>query len=104
MHIGRDISIMPNKHAPWARFCRRSRNGELSLYADRRVGNQVRKKVDNLRVDTADHSDLLGVYSGRINDESDLGKVRKTAAIKEIVESGIPGNADLVLPESLPRP
>lgn len=30
---------------------------------------------------------LLGIYSGRINDESDLGKVWKAVAIKELVQS-----------------
>lgn len=42
-----------------------------------------------------DMSRLLGVYSGRINPESDLGKVWKTSAIREIMEDGILGNANL---------
>jgi hypothetical protein len=42
---------------------------------------------------------MLGVYSGRINEESDLGKVWKVPALREIIASGIPGNADLVPPE-----
>jgi hypothetical protein len=37
---------------------------------------------------------LLGVYSGRINDQSDLGFVWRRVGIKEIVESGVPGSVD----------
>ena len=32
---------------------------------------------------------LLGIYSGRINKESDLGIVWKTSAIKELIDSMI---------------
>jgi S1-C subfamily serine protease len=38
-------------------------------------------------VSTGVHSKLLGVYSGRINKESDLGYVWKLSAIKELLES-----------------
>jgi Trypsin-like peptidase domain len=41
-------------------------------------------------------SRLLGVYSGRFNEESDLGRVWKTSAIIEILKRGAPGNADLI--------
>lgn len=34
---------------------------------------------------------FLGVYSGRINEQSDLGFVWKAIAVREIVESGSPG-------------
>jgi trypsin-like peptidase len=34
---------------------------------------------------------FLGVYSGRINDQSDLGFVWKAVAIREIVDGGAPG-------------
>lgn len=34
-------------------------------------------------------TELLGVYSGRINDESDLGMVWKTSAVRRIVEAGV---------------
>jgi hypothetical protein len=37
---------------------------------------------------------LLGVYSGRINEQSDLGFVWRRAGIQEIVESGVPGSVD----------
>lgn len=30
---------------------------------------------------------LFGIYSGRINKQSDLGMVRKTSALKELVDS-----------------
>jgi len=43
-------------------------------------------------------SRLLGVYSGRINRESDLGKVWKASAISEILQHGVPGNRDLTAP------
>lgn len=34
---------------------------------------------------------FLGVYSGRINDESDLGFVWKASAVREIIDSGVAG-------------
>lgn len=40
-------------------------------------------------------SNLLGVYSGRINKESDLGMVWKNAAITEILINGVTGSGDL---------
>jgi hypothetical protein len=46
-------------------------------------------------------SNLLGVYSGRINPESDLGRVWKTVAIKEILENGVLGNRDLAEPQNV---
>ncbi|MEU0371199.1 trypsin-like peptidase domain-containing protein [Streptomyces sp. NPDC006283] len=38
---------------------------------------------------------LLGVYSGRINENSDLGVVWKASVITEILESGVPGKGTL---------
>lgn len=35
---------------------------------------------------------FLGVYSGRINEQSDLGFVWKASAVREIVEGGVPGS------------
>jgi hypothetical protein len=40
-------------------------------------------------------SNLLGVYSGRINKESDLGMVWKNAAIIEILINGVTGNGGM---------
>lgn len=41
-------------------------------------------------------SNLLGVYSGRINAESDLGLVWKVALITEILENGVEGRGTLI--------
>lgn len=38
--------------------------------------------------------DLLGVYSGRINEESDLGFVWKVEALQRIVDAGLPSAID----------
>lgn len=38
---------------------------------------------------------VLGVYSGRVNPESDLGVVWKTQALRDILIGGVRGNADL---------
>jgi hypothetical protein len=38
---------------------------------------------------------LLGIYSGRVNEQSDLGFVWKTTALIDIVERGRCGNGDL---------
>ena len=35
---------------------------------------------------------FIGVYSGRISDESDLGFVWKAAAVCDVVDSGVPGS------------
>ena len=39
--------------------------------------------------------ELLGVYSGRINKESDLGIVWKTSALTEILKNGVRGNGNM---------
>lgn len=38
---------------------------------------------------------LLGVYSGRVNEQSDIGYVWKIAAIQEILENGVPGDVSI---------
>lgn len=35
---------------------------------------------------------FVGVYSGRISDESDLGFVWKATVVREVVDSGVPGS------------
>jgi Trypsin-like peptidase domain len=41
---------------------------------------------------------VLGVYSGRINPESDLGVVWKTQALRDVLDGGVRGNGDLAAP------
>ena len=41
------------------------------------------------RIGTGPVQELIGVYSGRINDDSDVGVVWKRDAVREIVEDGI---------------
>jgi len=50
----------------------------------------------SLAILTGTAVNLLGIYSGRINKESDLGMVWKPRAIQDIVENGKPGNDRLV--------
>ena len=38
---------------------------------------------------------ILGVYSGRINEQSDIGYVWKTSAIEEILENGVEGDVSV---------
>ena len=66
-------------------------------------GSPVIFYADGGSVQTADGAEvavagpvelLLGVYSGRINDQSDLGFVWRRVGIKEVVESGVPGSID----------
>lgn len=57
------------------------------------VDSPVAEGIDNF-YPSADR--LLGVYSGRINEESDMGFVWKTAAIREILEAKVhPAMTDL---------
>jgi hypothetical protein len=49
---------------------------------------------------------LMGVYSGRVNEDSDLGIVWKASAVEEIVQYGVPGCAadvDFPFPGVLPN-
>jgi hypothetical protein len=39
---------------------------------------------------------FVGVYSGRINEQSDLGFVWKASAVRDIVATGVPGDAGAV--------
>jgi hypothetical protein len=43
---------------------------------------------------------LLGIYSGRLNAESDLGFVWKTQALVDIMAAGVAGNGDMTDPEA----
>jgi hypothetical protein len=47
------------------------------------------------RVTATPITNLLGVYSGRINEQSDLGIVWKVEAIREIIEGGVGGDGRL---------
>ncbi len=47
---------------------------------------------------------LLGVYSGRINAQSDLGMVWKVQAIKDILSSGVIGNGEMTDSKAPPFP
>jgi len=47
------------------------------------------------RVSARPITNLLGVYSGRINDQSDLGIVWKVQALRDVIEARIPGQAHL---------
>ncbi|MGI4886271.1 MAG: hypothetical protein ACRYFR_15050 [Janthinobacterium lividum] len=51
-------------------------------------GRVVEYKGEKFRVQ-AEITHLIGIYSGRINSESDLGKVWKTDAIRELLLNGI---------------
>ena len=42
--------------------------------------------------------ELIGVYSGRINEKSDLGKIWKVSALREILQSGVAGNGEYLDP------
>ncbi len=48
---------------------------------------------DSIVVGGGPSTRLLGVYSGRISAESDLGVVWKASALREILSSGVPGDA-----------
>jgi hypothetical protein len=65
-------------------------------------GGFVTKTDGVAAVVTGQHYDLLGVYSGRINEQSDLGKVWKVRALREIIDSGVQGNGNLN-PDSNPQ-
>ncbi|MDX3747373.1 trypsin-like peptidase domain-containing protein [Streptomyces sp. AK08-02] len=41
-------------------------------------------------------TNLLGVYSGRINERSDLGRVWKASVITELIDDGFPGKGTLM--------
>lgn len=47
------------------------------------------------RVAATPITNLLGVYSGRINDESDLGIVWKVQALRDVIDARVPGRPSL---------
>jgi hypothetical protein len=51
-------------------------------------------KTGNMFVGLPPQHELLGIYSGRINSESDIGRVWKTEAILETVQGGIRDHID----------
>lgn len=56
------------------------------------------KTAGGLTVGLGPLTRLLGVYSGRINKDSDLGFVWKTSVVLDIVQRGVHGNGDLTPP------
>lgn len=56
-------------------------------------GGSVPMKSGNVAITAGPVEELLGVYSGRINEQSDLGFVWKRTAISRIVESGVQGSS-----------
>ncbi|MCU8395968.1 serine protease [Vibrio vulnificus] len=66
----------------------RSRQGQSgSAVIAYRSGGSVAMKDGNTAIFAGPVTKFLGVYSGRINSESDLGIVWKASAIKELVDS-----------------
>ncbi|WP_433718663.1 trypsin-like peptidase domain-containing protein [Microbacterium laevaniformans] len=68
----------------------RSREGQSGspVIAYRPAGSLVHHATGHSTVRGEAVWQLLGVYSGRISDESDLGKVWKLSAVREVVEHG----------------
>jgi S1-C subfamily serine protease len=58
-------------------------------------GGAIAMASGNVTVGAGQIVNLLGVYSGRINKESDLGMVWKVSALKEILQNGARGNGNL---------
>lgn len=54
-------------------------------------GGPVVRPDGSIAVTVGVVSELLGIYSGRINSESDIGRVWKVRVIKEIIEGGQQG-------------
>jgi hypothetical protein len=63
-------------------------------------GDQAAMHSGHLLLAPGEMVRLLGVYSGRINDQSDLGHVWKAEALIDIVTGGTVGNGDLVDPSA----
>ncbi|MDP2501393.1 hypothetical protein BCT47_14080 [Vibrio splendidus] len=65
----------------------RSRQGQSGSPVIRHLPHQDPSPYSNGFRVIDDNSDLLGIYSGRINANSDLGRVWKRHAIKELIDS-----------------
>ncbi|WP_199481255.1 trypsin-like peptidase domain-containing protein [Vibrio owensii] len=65
----------------------RSRQGQSGSPVIRHLPHQSPSPYGNGFQVIDDNSDLLGIYSGRINEKSDLGRVWKRHAIKELIDS-----------------
>ncbi|WP_369029262.1 S1 family peptidase [Streptomyces adonidis] len=57
-------------------------------------GTLVINHEGDLVVTDREYVDLLGIYSGRVNDDSDIGRVWKLSALQEILEGGVTGNSE----------
>ncbi|MDQ4126252.1 MAG: serine protease [Actinomycetota bacterium] len=55
-------------------------------------GGATRMRNGSLAVVSGPVTDLLGIYSGRISEESDLGVVWKSSVIREIIDEGVQGS------------
>jgi hypothetical protein len=57
------------------------------------AGGAVAMAHGGTTISSAPMERLLGVYSGRVNDQSDLGFVWKAAAVCQIIEQDAPRSA-----------
>lgn len=81
-------------YGPYPRFLIDSRirpgqSGSPVVFYAAGQGFFIEEYVYDLRLQTTQM--LVGVYSGRINEESDIGIVWKTALIPEIIDGGVRG-------------
>lgn len=67
-------------------------------------GGQAAMHSGHLLLGAGEKVRLLGVYSGRINEQSDLGFVWKAEALIDIVTAGVRGNGDRTDPALSDRP
>lgn len=69
---------------------RRGQSGSPVVYSN--GGGRIAFRNGSLIDNGSEHVELLGVYSGRVTDDSDLGRVFRVDAIAEIVHHGLRGS------------
>ncbi|WP_199253628.1 hypothetical protein [Mycolicibacterium mengxianglii] len=91
-HFGYGVA---EKHLPLMLIDARTRQGQSgsAVMRHRPAGTVITRNNGELGVTTAPVSQLVGVYSGRTSDESDLGFVWRMDEVEVICRDGVPGTA-----------
>ena len=56
------------------------------------VGGGFTDLQGNVTIGGGEYEEFIGIYSGRISVESDLGFVWKSSALREVIEGGVRGS------------
>jgi hypothetical protein len=92
----------PRRNLPAFLIDCRSRPGQSGSPVVFTANEFTRYRHASGRVETGPVHELIGIYSGRIHDDADVGVVWKRDAVREIIENGTQPDKPWVPPLDVP--